>query len=173
MKHINPIIIIAIALSLIPACSKRREASGSEEGGTTPEAQAQAITFGGQWQLRLENLEMLTVTKLQNVSGKPIKAFRAVLYKIDDFGDVQSKEELEFTSFSRYGPPDQPTESHVIQPKEIIYLHSLLWKDVRYALAANEILEKVGRDQKALDAEAVDLDPKHFRLELQRVVFSD
>jgi MFS family permease len=155
-------------------------ATASSEQGNTPqaEAQAQAITFGGTWYLRLplngiDNLELLKVTKLQNVSGKPIKAFKAILYRIDDFGEVLSKEELEFSSFSRYGPPDQKTESHVIQPKEVIYMHRLNLQDVRYALPINEIFEKVGRDQKALDAKAVDLDPKHFRLELQRVVFND
>jgi hypothetical protein len=149
-------------------------AAHSAQDSNTPGDQGQAIAFGGMWLLHEGGpLELLQVTKLQNVSGKPIKAFRAVLYKTNDFGEVLSKDALEFSSGTRYGRRDQPTSGHLIQPKEIIYLHEVSLRDLRWGSGINEIFEKVARDQKALDGKAIDLDPKHFRLEVQQVVFGD
>lgn len=107
------------------------------------------------------------------MSGKPIKASRAVLYRINDFGEVQSNEQIEFTSESAYGRANRWAYGHVIQPKEVIYWHSGFTTGgvQSYYSGINEIFEKVGRDQKALDANA--LNPKNFRLEVKETVFNN
>ena len=137
-----------------------------------PDSRGQPLAFGGQWFFG-DAFPMLTVTKLQNVSGKPIKAFRAILYRLDDFGDVQSNQAFEFTSSSGYGGAGKWTYDHVIQPKEIIYWHSSVGSEGlrSYFSGSNEIFGRVGLDQETLNAKAEK--SQYFRLEVQRIVFNN
>ena len=80
MKSTINALLVAI-IFLLCACERSKEADD------TPGAQGPTIAFGGQWNSLESFFSGFTVTKLQNVSGKPIKALRAVLYRINDFGE--------------------------------------------------------------------------------------
>jgi hypothetical protein len=160
-----------ITLLLAMCLMAHAEPPASDKPASTATDEHEKIKFGGQWGLKTTN-SLLEVTQLQNVSETPVRAFRCNVYFLNDFGEVDSKETIEFTGDVLYVGGRERGTGHTIQKGEVIYLTKLIMVDKAtrqiYATARNEILEELGGDQKALSSHRID--PKRLRFELEKLV---
>lgn len=95
----------------------------------TAESASPTIKFCGQWIDRTRNAAT-TVCKFQNISNKPISAFKARLRFLNDFNEVAGEEVWVYSSDIMHFDKNENRLAHpLIPPKQFIYLMTLKFND--------------------------------------------
>lgn len=58
---------------------------------------------------------------MKNHTGSPIRAFRATLFRLNDFDEAERVCAIEFSSDSEFRTSRGPTKRHIIQPGETVF----------------------------------------------------
>jgi hypothetical protein len=98
---------------------------------------------------------------LRNLGKQPIRAFRANIFKVNDFDEEEKILQLEFSSESRFFKNGEMTTRHIIRPDQTIYFSV----ESRRGITQTMFLDGVGKDIPNFDG--------RFKLEVLRVVIAE
>ena len=87
-----------------------------------------SLRAGDEGTLKLESVRFVSLPAgtyisvgITNLTGSPVKAFRATLFMINDFDEANKIVGMEFTGATDIDVDSKSTSHHVIKPKETIY----------------------------------------------------
>ncbi|WP_395741709.1 SH3 domain-containing protein [Prosthecobacter sp.] len=161
-------------------------ANSADEATKRFESNNESLALRGIWIWKNGAGDMVLSVGVRNISQKAIKALRAKLNSVNDFGEKVQMSSIEFTGLSKYLNLERSEEEyqHLMQPNETMYYTFRTFTSLpaeRFfcdgSLAviqtAQMLAKKIDMDKAVKEAAALTLAEGNFILEVTDVAFAE